>query len=306
MEAARSAARSIVGTRPSPTGGYSWLDEDIDELVNETIRRVGTDKVALAANEAANDAEFVGGWVRRALWTTLDIRARRTPLGRVMRAVDDALGNDREQFRLKSGFWCLGADDREPKYRYAQAALVAAAWTVQTDTVRVSQSAVKTPPMAARRDIRAVCAAVLDLSGPLTKADLAEVVAQRFNVAFEERFDYLDLDDHRLGQQKGHSAEDEFDDEQAAQWMFEQLSFEDRDVLGLVLRNASLRDLAGALGCSKHRASIIRNRLVNKLGHMAALSPDDGQAAMEQLLEMVGQQEMLRHSTELHGGEHGD
>ena len=309
VEAARSVARAVVRGRLSPTGAQRWLDEDIDDLVQETIVRVGTEKLALAASEAVNDSQFVGGWMRTALHTTLDMQARQTPSGRVMRAVDDALREDPEQFRLKNGFWRLQSDNRELEWRDGQAALIAAAWTVETATVRVSQGAVKTSPMAARRDIRAVCATVLELSGPLRKADLAEVLAQRFNVAFEVRFDYLELDSGDQRQPVAATAEEAFDaigDEHAARWMFEQLTVEERKVLGLVVGGASLRGLAGALGCGKHLAGIIRDRLAEKLRRLVNFSPNEGQGATERLLELVGQHEELRHSTEQHGVERGD
>ena len=309
IDAARQAARDIVGTRPPPTGGHIWLDADIGDLVHETIDRVGTDKLVLAASEAANDAQFISGWLRRALRTTLDTRARQTSSGRVIRAMDDALREDPNQFCLETGFWRLEADNRELAWQGGHAALADAAWTVETATVRLSQRAAKTPPMAARRDIRAVCATVLEMSGPLAKADLAEVLAQRFNVAFEMRFGYLDLDDRTQGQPVAASMEEAFDiidDDLAARWMFEQLTGEERKVIGLDVGGASIRDLAGALGCTKYRAGIIKDRLVKKLRLLADLLPNDGQGPTERLLVLVRQHQELRHSIERDGVEHGD
>ena len=66
LEAARRAARSRVCSRPPPTGSPDWSNEDIDDLVFETISRVEPNQIVLAANEAVNDVQFVG-WLRKAI-----------------------------------------------------------------------------------------------------------------------------------------------------------------------------------------------------------------------------------------------
>lgn len=309
VDTARKVARVAVRTRPSPSGGGCWSDNEIDELVNDTVVRVGPDKLVLAAGEASNDREFSWGWLKTALRTTLDLRARTTPAGRVIRAMDDALREEPDRFCLRNGHWRLKADDREPARRIGKQGLVSAAWTVETDTVRLSQRATKTPPMAYRRDIRAVCAKLLELSGPLAKADLAEVLAHRFNVPFEARFDYLDLDEGNLLLPRADSAVGTFEaseDQMLAYWMFEQLTEDERSLLRLVRDHASLRDLASALGCSRYRAGIIRSRLVCKLGRLAKRSSGDDQGAVEYLLKMVGQHTELRHYNERAGAEYGN
>ena len=307
VDTCRTAARVVTRSRRSPTGAESWLDEDIDDLINETIDRVTTAKVVLAANGAHNDAEFFG-WLKRVLRTSLDDRARHTPLGRVIRAMDDALREDSDQFCTENGFWRLRSDNRQPAWPDGQAALVATAWTVATATVRLSPSATKTPPMAARRDIRAVCATVLELSGPLTKADLGRVLAERFGVVFQERLGYDDLDDNSSPPWAASSTSDAFnlsDDRGAARWMYEQLTEDERRVLRLVLDHASIRDLASALGCTKYRAEVTRNHLEGKLGHLADQLLGDGEGATEQLLELIRHRSELRHSIEEDGETNG-
>lgn len=294
----RKAARVVTRSRKSPTGSSSWLNHDIDELINDTIERVTTPKVVLAACEAANDAEFFS-WLKQALRTTLNQRARRTPLGRVIRAMDDALREDPDQFTLNDGYWRLRTDDRPPAQPQQRAALVAASWEVHTATVRLSPSAMKTPPMAARRDVRAVCAAVLGLAGPLEKADLAGVLAERFGVVFEERLGYDDLDDSSSSSWATTSTGDAFDlsdDRGTARWIYEQLTEYERRVLRLRLEHPSIRGLADALGCTKYRAEKIQNHLDGKLRHFADQLAGDAEGAMEQLLELVRHRCELRHS----------
>ena len=299
IDTCRKAARVVTRSRKSPTGSDSWLDQDIDELINDTIERVTTPKVVLAACEAATDAEFFS-WLKQALRTTLNQRARRTPLGRVIRATDDALREDPDQFTPKNGYWHLRTDDRQPVRPQQRAALVAAAWEVHTATVRLSPSAMKTPPMAARRDVRAVCAAVLGLAGPLEKAHLAGVLAERFGVVFEERLGYDDFDDRSTSTWAATSSRDAFDlsdDRWAALWIYEQLTEYERRVLRLRLDHPSIRNLADALGCTKYRAEQIQNHLNGKLRHFADQLAGDAEGAMEQLLELVRHRCELRHST---------
>ena len=307
VDVCRIAARVVTRSRQSPTGSGAWLDQDIDELINDTIVRVTAPKVVLAANEAANDAEFFS-WLKQALRTTLNQRARRTPLGRIIRAMDDALSKDPDQFHTENGYWRLRTDDRQPAWPGEQAALVATAWTVDTATVRLSRSAAKTPPMAARRDIRAVCAAVLELSGPLEKRVLARVLAERFGVVFEERLGYDDLDGDSPSPWSAISTSDAFDlsdDRGAAHWIYEQLTDDEQQVLRLRLDHSSIRTLAGALGCTKYRAEVIRNHLDGKLRHLAGQLAGDAEGAMEQLLELVRHRCELRHFTEESGETNG-
>ena len=305
VDAARNAAWAVTRTRPSPTGRRRWLDEDIDDLIHDTVVRVTPDQLVLAANEARSDTEFVG-WLRKALRTTLNIRARGTPSGRVIRAMDDALRGDPSRFCSENGYWRLSADARQPNWQDGLSALVAEAWKVATQTVRMSPSASKTPPMATRPDIRAVCAQVLDLSGPLKKVHLAEVLAHRFNVLFEGRFGYLHLNDE--ADPAAPTDEEPFDgvqDELAARWMLEQLAYEERSVLGHLLDGASIRDLAVALNCSRYRAEIIRNRIAEKLRRLADISTESSQSAVEHLLDLIRQNDDLRHLAEQDEVKHG-
>lgn len=299
VDAAWCAARLAARTRPSPTGASIWSDEEIGDLVLEAIGQAGTDQVVLAANAAANDNEFIG-WLRTIVRSTLDARARHTPSGRVIRATEDALRQDPSRFVLEQGRWRLARDERAPGCYQGDAPLVTAAWTVETTTVRISEGATKTPPMAYRRDIRSVCEVVLELGGPLTKLQLANVLAQRFNVLFGARFDYLNFDtedgEAELPADAAEQAFDDVDDKLAAGWMLRQLTGEERRVLGILVAGAGVRELAISLGCSKHRATLVSNRIHEKLRRLADLTAGDGQAATARLLDLVGQHEVLRHS----------
>ncbi len=307
VDTAREVAQAVARTRPSPTGGRHWLAEDIDDLIHDTVVRVTPDQLVLAATEAHSDTEFIG-WLRKALRTTLNIRARGTPSGRVIRAMDDALRGDPSRFCSENGYWRLSADARQPNWQDGLSVLVAEAWKVATQTVRMSPSASKTPPMATRPDIRAVCAQVLGLSGPLKKVHLAEVLAHRFNVLFEGRFAYLDRNDEDEAGSVEPTAEEAFDsvqDELAARWILEQLTDEERSVLGHLLDGASIRDLAVALDCSRYRAEIIRNRLTEKLRRLADISSEGSQSAVELLLDLIRQHDDLRHLAEQDEVKHG-
>ena len=173
---AKRAARSVVADRPTPTGSYNWRDEDIRDLVLEAIGRAGPEAIVPAAKQAATDADFKK-WLKTLMRMTLDARARESPSGRLWRAIDEALRGDPEQFRSASGGWRLTSDERQEVWRGRRAELVRVAWTVETRNSRLSRAAERTPRLGARKDIRAVCAAVLAVSGPIQKQDPAVITA---------------------------------------------------------------------------------------------------------------------------------
>lgn len=280
IDVARHLARRVSASRPSPSG--SWSPEDIDDLVFETVARVTPDNLALAANRAANDKAFAGYFIR-ALRSTLDLRARGTPEGRVIRAVDDALTKDPERFQLSASHWRLRSDDREPGWSEGLTELVDVAWTVAVATVHISPDADKTPPLAARDDTRAVAAAVLERAGPLPKAQLAEVLAARFNVAFSVDYEWLGDAESALAVA---AAEGTVADERAALWMNSQMTAEERHALAGYLDGGGIRGIGQALGCSKHRAGVILERLKEKLARLADAAVGNGEVATEILLRL--------------------
>jgi len=302
VEAARRVARRHVRSRPAPTDPDRWSVEDIDDLVLEAVKEAGPEQLVLAASAASNDAEFLG-WLGTVIRSTLDTRARRTPKGRVIRAMDDALDEEPERFALAHGRWALKGDDRPAGWDQGPAPLVAAAWTVATTTVQISPGATKTPPMAYRRDIRAVAAVALELAGPLAKADLAAVLAERFNALFTARFDYLDLDGDE-GTPVDPAGDDiagaVVDDDLAARWMLGQLTSDERRVLG-ILADGGIRDLASELGCSKDKAGLLRRRVAEKVRRLALLTHDDDHQATARLLDLVRQHDDLRRSLDHDG-----
>lgn len=291
-------ARNACQTRPSPTGAPTWSDGEIHDLVYDTIVRVTPAAIVLAANEASSAISF-RAWLGKAMRTTLDLRARKTPSGRVIRAVDDALSGDPDRFVHRNGHWQLVGDDREPEWSEGIDRLVDEAWTVATRTVHLTD-ALKTPPMAYRQDIREVCAAILKLSGPLRKDQLSEIAAYRFNVAFETTFDYIhagesdDADSEPLAPGT-RELEDAVDDEAAAAWVFGQLTAGEREVAALVAGGCSLRDLASALGCTKYQADLLHSRLRAKLQRLDDIMGGAVSGATGALARLVGQERELRH-----------
>lgn len=226
VKAARAAARGKVGGRPSPSGAPRWSDEDIDDLVLEMVTRVKPDKVVLAAEKAVNDREFAR-WLTKALVTQLDLAARSTVTGRIIRALDDALGEEPDRFQLTNGCWGLVDGLRDPGWAEGISSLVSIAHTVPTRVVRISPVSEKTPPLAYRPDIREVVAKVLETAGPLQKATLADVLSARFDGSYSERLGYLD--DDELGSVLGGEDEGELSDGVlAARWMLTQLTAGER------------------------------------------------------------------------------
>jgi hypothetical protein len=302
VDTLRTIARKECSSKPTPTGSPTWSDEDVDDLAFDTVHRVGTAKIVLAADRAANDTEFAG-WLRDAIRTHLAQRARDTPAGYVIRTVDDALAED-DQFALEGGLWRLAQDERTDSWDGDRNHLARAAWAVKTKTIRHDPNAEKIQ-IAWRDDTRAVCKAILTESGPLPKVVLGEVVAERFNVTYESRFRYLDTDDADLDEVAAllttDSASGDLDDEAAARWMLTQFTAEERVLLQAVVDGVTLRGIADELTCGKEKATAIRDRITEKLRRLAELAGDDSQTATTRLLRIVGQAEDVRHSLEDHG-----
>ncbi len=304
VDTLHTIARQESGSKPTPTGSPTWSDEDVDDLAFDTVDRVGTAKIVLAAERAANDTEFAG-WLRDAIRTQLAQRARDTPAGYVIRTVDDALAED-DQFTLEGGLWRLAQDERTDSWDGDRNRLARSAWAVETKTIRHDPNAEKIQ-IAWRDDTRAVCKAILTESGPLPKVVLGEVVAERFNVTYESRFGYLDIDtddaelDEVAALRTTDSASGDLDDEAAARWMLTQFTAEERVLLQAVVDGVTLRGIADELTCGKEKATAIRDRITEKLRRLAELAGDDSQTGTTRLLRIVGQAEDVRHSLEDHG-----
>ena len=301
VDAARIAARMVVRGRPPPSGGTGWADDEIGDLVADMVARVGRDKVVLAAEKAVNDAQL-SAWLRTALASQLDMAARSTASGRVLRSVEDALREDPDQFRLSNGHWGLVDDDQEPGWTEGISPLVTVAHTVPTRAVRISTASHKTPPMAYRPDIRKVATEVLSVAGPLAKDQLAEVVCARFDGGFSEVLGYLD--EYELDSILGGDDDTELTDGLlAARWMLTQLTAEERAGLGAFLQTGGIRGMADQLGGTKYQSEVLYARLEEKLKTLQELAGAD-EAAVSHLLALVGQSEQLGHSHE--DGRDGD
>jgi hypothetical protein len=290
----RTTARKVARGKPPPSGGASWTKDELDDLAFEMVDRVGLPQITLAASHAANDAEF-SGYLKRALRTQLQLRARETPRGWVIARMDEALADD-AAFVRATGRWSLagheGPGDLEPD----MAELMKAAWAVETRTIRQDPEANKLQ-IAWRDDMRAVCAAVLGIAGSLPKATLGEVVAQRFNVSYASRSEYLDLDAPRDEDDDlvpdGPAARDErpadLEDEDAARWMLTQ--FTEQELIELraaVQGGGSLRGIGTVMGYGKHKAQALKARVAAKLRRLGEEVGDEDFQASALLLRMVG------------------
>jgi len=291
LDVARRAARRASLSRPTPTGGR-WTDEEVEDLVLDTVARVGPDKVVLAAAGAASDAEFCS-WLAKALRTSLDLRARGTPTGRVIRSVDGALGDAPERFDLTNGHWHKRGDPRAPEWAEGPAALVQAAWAVTTATVTLVKTSTKTWHRVSRHDIQSVADAVLDFAGPLPKVVLAEVVAARFNVAFIERLGYDEAD--RLPDAEDRVAI--IDTEDTARWMFEQLTEGERRLLASRAAGVPVRAIAAEKDVKKNQVEKLSRRLDNKVLRLADQIGEGAVEATALLIRILGQEESARHSS---------
>lgn len=308
LQLARRAALLATQTQPSPTGTSAWSQEDVDDLVMDTIVRVSTDKVVLAAIQAANDAQFYA-WLRKVTRTTLDIRSRKTSGGKVIQAVYKALHEDTERFgyEAKAGYWRLVDDDREPSWSGGITRLVEVAWSVETPTTTLKGSATQAGRLANREDTRAVAEAVLEVAGPLAKADLAELIAHRFNVAFTEEFRSLSGDgdnDEEEPPVPEQSAIDDVNLDDAAKWLLEQLSSEERDLLR-DRASGTVRDLVRP-GRGRSTVAKLSKRLEEKVRLIADRLGEDRRDVVARALHILGQEVTSEHSTDQDDGDLDD
>ncbi len=225
--------------------------------------------------------------------TTVDLRARDTPAGRVIKAVDTALSEERDRFGYNktTGCWHRTDDRRQPDWSDGARPFIAAAWAVRTSTVTVAETTTKTGRLARRRDIRAVAEAVLNLSGPIPKPLLSEVMAHRFNAYFIDRFDYLETlgDDVDVAAPQ-NVTEGDFDIEvdDAARWMLEQLTGDERELLAARMAGGSYRSIAEERGWKKHRLETLTARLDQKILRLRAEIGGEIDEAAAAMLRILG------------------
>lgn len=307
----RAAARTVSKGQPPPSGGGSWTDEELDDLVFDMVGRVTLSRLALAANHASNDAEF-NGYIKSTLRTQLHLRGRGTPRGWVIGRIDEALADDPTFERTADG-WAIAGHDSADGRSEDLGELTKAAWSVETRTIRQDPDADKRQ-LAWREDTRAVCAAVLAVAGSLPKVTLGEVVAQRFNASYVGSTTYLDLDtmtdeaDHRLPTAAVTRDERpaDVDNEDAARWMLTQFSKEELVELRAVIKGGgTLRGIGKAGGHGKHKAEVLRDRVAAKLRRLGEEIGDEDRQASALLLRMVGQVDELLDSREDDGTTHG-
>lgn len=292
---ARGLAVGLVVGRPTDLGNTEWASKDHEELVMAMVARVTPAKIVVAAIEARDDVAF-SAWIKRALRTQLDLSARTSWSGRLIRAVDAALEEAPERFERGAGTWMMRGEQRPPAQNPDMADLRERAWTVTPEENHMSETAL----LGAREGLRSVSDVVLTAAGPLEKAVLANIVADRFNTVFSVDLGYLDPEDERYdvpappGDPGAH---------QAALHLLGQLTSEERDQLG-ILATGGLRELMRRTGATKHRASLIKDRLADKVSRLAGEHDADPQAIGEHLIELLGQLDSSGHST--HDGNYRD
>lgn len=286
-------ASAVVAGRPTDLGSYVWAPDDREELVMAMVVTATPDRIVAAAVGARDDAGFAA-WVRKALQFQLDQAARSSWAGRLIRAVDSALEEAPELFERTGSGWKLRDDDRPGDQGVDLPRLREEAWKIAPEENHMSETAL----LGARQGLRSVAEAVLALSGPLPKALLTEVIADRFNTTFSVDLDYLDLE-----QDGSDIAATDVDPAaaNAARQMLGRLNGEERQQLR-VLASEGQRALARQEGATTYRAALIAERLAAKVARLADEIDADPQAAVELLLGLLEQLDNSGHSTN-HGGD---
>ncbi len=170
-----------------PPGG--WARDEVESLVSEFFIRKGQSLTADLVTIGVTP-EVVGKMMRRWIRNFLIDRARRTPLGRIRRKLEeDMLGQYPDFLQVPpgeegAGRWFLAG---QPSYPYGGdfTPLIEAAYAVP-GVKAVRWSGPRRPPLTSDASLRAIVAAVLTAAdGSLEVAQLVRVVAQRFPAAAE-------------------------------------------------------------------------------------------------------------------------
>ena len=170
-----------------PPGG--WARDEVESLVSEFFIRKGQSLTADLVTIGVTP-EVVGKVTRRWIRNFLIDRARRTPLGRIRRKLEeDMLGQYPDFLQVPpgeegAGRWYLAG---QPSYPYGGdfTPLIEAAYAVP-GVKAISWSGPRRPPLTSDASLRAIVAAVLTAAGgSLEVAQLVHVVAQRFPAAAE-------------------------------------------------------------------------------------------------------------------------
>lgn len=311
VEFLQGIARSLTTGRPTPTGAYDWEPHEIDDLAFEIVENLGTDALvarALLFNSDADLRNYLLGVGRN----IMRMRARNSPSGWVIRTVDEKLAES-PAFERANGGWRMAGTDA-PRFDGDARALVAASWTVPTDTVVWSPDSDRGAPLAYGNDIRAVAAAVLAEAGCLTNQQLGAVLAHRFNVSFANRYvdptapvgdeddlDRPDLDalpgDVRRGRFQAPEAEVDTDD--AARWLLRQMLPEDRLMIGLTADGLTPEEIGVVLGLKRSQAYVMRQRLETRLAALDERGGGLGPEVMRTAMRMCsGRIDEFRHLLE--------
>lgn len=286
-------ANEVVAGRPTDLGSYVWSPDDREELVMEMVVTATPARIVAAAIGARDDAEFTA-WVRKALRLQLDQVARSTWSGRLIRAVDSALEEAPELFERTGNGWKLQGDGRLGDKAVDLPRLREEAWKITPEQNHMSEVAL----LGARQGLRSVAEAVLAVAGPLSKAVLTEIIADRFNTTFSVELDYLDVEGDGTD-----VASPDVDPAaaSAALQMLGRLNGEERQQLR-ILASDGQRSLARQSGATTYRAALIADRLAEKVALLAEEVDADPQAAVELLLGLLEQLDNSGHSTN-HGGD---
>jgi hypothetical protein len=179
-----------------PPGGWDRdaVEGFVSEFFVEKLEKLTADLVTIGVTP-----QLVGKVMRRWVRNFLIDRARRTPLGRIRRKIEeDMLGQYSEFLRVPvgeagAGRWYLAG---QPSYPYGGdfAPLIGAAYAVP-GVKAVRWTGPRHPPLTSDASLRAIVAAVLTAAaGSLEVAQLVHVVAQRFPAAAEPEDTMIDDD----------------------------------------------------------------------------------------------------------------
>jgi hypothetical protein len=261
-----------------PPGG--WAPDEIDSLVSEFFIKKGQSLTADLVTIGVTP-EVVGKVTRRWIRNFLIDRARRTPLGRIRRKLEeDMLGQCPDFLQVPpgekgAGRWYLAG---QPSYPYGGdfTPLIEAAYAVP-GVKAISWSGPRRPPLTSDASLRAIVAAVFTAAGgSLEVAQLVHVVARRFPAAAEP--EDVTIDDDTFDRVTRMYRDDpalEFETRESISAVLDQLSPSQRALMPYLDRDVNT--VMEVLNVGRSRAYEAVRHLKDLLDR---LLPDDGTRAV--------------------------
>ncbi len=252
---------------PPPSGQASWTAEDVQSVAHDFLTSTAAERRLTQLFISAVDEPSFARLLGTAVLNQLRNDARRTMLGRLIRRLNDVMGDSsdfRAIHRPGETWWTLAEGVDDPAAASGNALVEAAAEVRDVKVPRWRETARRQPPRADRESINRLARRVLEVAGgSLAVSELARAIAPRLGlgpVPLVTEIDVPDLADTFIAE--GDLTERAVDEVRADE-LFDGLT--ERERLVLAYWEETVREFAPRLGLGKSQAAEARQRVVDLL-----------------------------------------